>query len=118
MKPRVGEEPINALDNTALKHDIAYQTIQDQYKKDNNKQKALSSVRKADNEFIKGASQSNVQPLGKISAVLIKMKELGESTGLLPTNTFSGIGSNHISFTTKSGKQIQFTKKHMIQQQD
>ena len=44
MKPRPGDGPINDLDNTALKHDIAYQTIQDQYKRDNNKQKALSSV--------------------------------------------------------------------------
>ena len=80
FKPRAGEEPINDLDNTALKHDIAYQKIQDQYKVDKDKQKALSAVRKADDEFISSAKNSSVQPLGKISAGLIK--ELGESTGI------------------------------------
>ena len=30
LNPKPGEEPINDLDRTALKHDIAYQKIQDQ----------------------------------------------------------------------------------------
>ena len=47
-KPRPGDGPINDLDNTALKHDIAYQTIQDQYKRDKDKPKALAAVRKTD----------------------------------------------------------------------
>ena len=72
LNPKPGEEPINDLDRTALKHDIAYQKIQDQYKVDKDKQKALALVRKADDEFIKEASQSSVQPLGKVSAALIK----------------------------------------------
>ena len=62
MQAKPGEGPINDLDNTALKHDIAYQKIQDQYKKDKNKQKALSEVRKADDEFISSAKNSSVQP--------------------------------------------------------
>ena len=74
MVPKPGDGPINDLDNTALKHDIAYQKIQDQYKRDNDKQKALSAVRKADDEFISSAKNSSVQPLGKISAGLIKAK--------------------------------------------
>ena len=73
-KPRPGDGPINDLDNTALKHDIAYQTIQDQYKRDKDKPKALTAVRKADDEFITQARNSSVQPLGKISAGLIKAK--------------------------------------------
>ena len=109
FKPRAGEEPINDLDNTALKHDIAYQKIQDQYKVDKDKQKALSAVRKADDEFISSAKNSNVQPLGKISAGLIKAKEIGESTGILSTKTFSGLG---VKFRTKDGKEVSFTKKH------
>ena len=108
MKAKAGEEPINDLDNTALKHDIAYQKIQDQYKVDKDKQKALVSVHKADNEFISDASKSNVQPLGKISAGLIKAKEIGESTGILSTKTFSGLG---VKFRTKDGKEVSFTKK-------
>ena len=109
MKPRAGEEVKDALDATALRHDIAYQTIQDQYKRDKDKPKALAAVRKADDEFITQARNSGVQPLGKISAGLIKMKELGESTGVLSTKTFSGLG---VKFHTKDGKEVSFTKKH------
>ena len=109
MKPRAGEEVKDALDATALRHDIAYQTIQDQYKKNKNKPKALAAVRKADDEFITQARHSSVQPLVKISAGLIKMKELGKSTGILSTTTFSGLG---VTFHTKDGKEVSFTKKH------
>jgi len=108
-QPKAGEEPINELDaKGALPHDIAYLKIQEQYKKDHNKQKALSAVRKADDEFIKVASNSSIQPLGKISAGLIKAKEIGESTGLLSTKTFSGLG---VKFRTKNGKEVNFFKK-------
>ena len=109
LNPKPGEEPINDLDRTALKHDIAYQKIQDQYKVDKDKQKALALVRKADDEFIKEASQSSVQPLGKVSAGLIKAKELGEKTGIISTKTFSGLG---VRFRTKDGKEVAFVKKH------
>ena len=109
LNPKPGEEPINDLDRTALKHDIAYQKIQDQYKVDKNKQKAIALVRKAGDEFIREASQSNVQPLGKVSAGLIKAKELGEKTGLISTKTFSGLG---VRFRTKDGKEVAFVKKH------
>ena len=84
--------------------------IQNQYKKDGNKQNALAATRKADDEFIKEAVRSNVQPLGAISAGLIKAKEIGEKTGIINTKTFSGLG-NKISFTTKDGKLVNFTKK-------
>ena len=109
LNPKPGEEPINDLDRTALKHDIAYQKIQDQYKVDKNKQKAIALVRKADDEFVKEASQSSVQPLGKVSAGLIKAKELGEKTGIISTKTFSGLG---VRFRTKDGKEVAFVKKH------
>ena len=73
MKPRPREEPKDDLDaKAALPHDIAYQKIQEQYRRDGDKQKALTAVKKADDEFIKEASKSSVQPLGKISAGLIK----------------------------------------------
>ena len=97
------------MDKTALAHDIAYQKIQDQYKVDKNKQKALALVRKADDEFINEAKNSSVQPLGKISAGLIKAKSLGESTNRKSTKTFSGLG---VRFRTKDGKEVAFVKKH------
>ena len=65
-------------------------------------------MHKVDEEFIKEASNSSVQPLGKISAGIIKAKELGEKVGLLNTSTFSGLGVN---FKTKDGRNISFTKK-------
>ena len=49
-----------------------------------------------------------VQPLGTISAGIIKAKE---KVGVLDSKTFSGMGNNKISFTTKSGKVVTFNKK-------
>ena len=61
MKPRPGEEPKDDLDaKAALPHDIAYQKIQEQYRRDGGKQKVLTAVKKADDEFIKEASKSSV----------------------------------------------------------
>ena len=108
LRPKKGEEAKDPLDATALKHDIAYKMIQDEYKKTGNKQKALQAVHKADDLFIKEAKNSPVQPLGNISATIIKAKELGEKTGIINTNTFSGLG---VKFKTKSGKEVSFTKK-------
>ena len=78
MQPKKGEEPVNDLDKIALKHDIAYKQIQDEYKHEHNKQKALNRVHKADDEFIDEAKHSTVQPLGNISAKIIQANKLGE----------------------------------------
>ena len=110
-KPRPNEEPINQLDSIALKHDIAYDKIKKEYSKDRNKQKALTKVHNADEQFIREAKNSNVQPLGTISAGIIKAKEIAEKVGVLDSKTFSGMGNNKISFTTKSGKVVTFNKK-------
>ena len=112
LNPKKGELPINQLDNIALSHDKKYKLIKDQYNIDHDKTKAISAVHKADDEFINAASQSNVQPLGKISAGIIKAKELAEKVGVLDTKTFSGMGNKTVSFVTKNGREIKFTKKH------
>ena len=110
MKPKKGEEPRDSLDAIALRHDIAYQKIQNEYKQDKtNKQKYLNKVHDADEEFIKEASNSNVQPLGKIAANIIKGKEELEKRGYIDSKTFSGLGS--VNFKTKNGKTVSFTKK-------
>ena len=109
--PKRGEEVKNSLDNIALSHDKLYKSAQDQYKIDHNKEKALNAIRSADDKFIQEAKNSNVQPLGKISAGIIKAKELAESANILSTKTFSGLG-NKVAFTTKSGKVVSFSKKH------
>ena len=112
LNPKKGELPINQLDNIALSHDKKYKLIKDQYNIDHDKTKAISAVHKADDEFINDASQSNVQPLGKISAGIIKAKQLAEKVGVLDTKTFSGMGNKTVSFVTKNGREIKFTKKH------
>ena len=112
LNPKKGELPINQLDNIALSHDKKYKLIKDQYNIDHDKTKAISAVHKADDEFINAASQSNVQPLGKISAGIIKAKELAEKVGVLNTKTFSGMGNKTVSFVTKNGREIKFSKKH------
>ena len=108
LRPKQGEEPINQLDNIALKHDVNYKLIQDEYKKDHNKQKALTKVHQADKEFIQEAKHSSVQPLGKISSGLIAMKSAAEKANIIDSKTFSGLG---VSFKTKDGKIVQFNKK-------
>ena len=97
-KPRVNEQPVNQLDAVALSHDIAYDKIKKEYLKDGNKQKAIKAVHNADEVFINNASNSNVQPLGKISAGIIKAKEIAEKAGVLNTGTFSGLGNKNMSF--------------------
>ena len=87
---------------------IIYKKIQDEYKKDGNKQKAMYRVHQADEDFIKDAKNSNVQPLGSISAGIIKAKEMAEKSNILSSKTFSGLG---INFKTKSGKEVSFTKE-------
>ena len=86
--------------------------LKKEYLKDGNKQKAIKAVHTADEFFINNASDSNIQPLGKISAGIIKAKELAEKAGVLNTSTFSGLGNKNVSFKTKSGREITFTKKH------
>ena len=108
LRPKQGEEVKNSLDAIALNHDINYKLIQDEYKKDHNKQKALSKVHQADKEFIQEAKNSSVQPLGKISAGLIAGKMAAEKANIIDSKTFSGLG---VSFKTKDGKIVQFNKK-------
>ena len=107
-KPRVNEQ----LDSVALSHDIAYDKIKKEYLKDESKQKVIKAVHNADEVFIDNASNSNIQTLGKISAGIIEAKELAEKAGVLNTSTFSGLGNKNVSFKTKSGREINFTKKH------
>ena len=77
-KPRVNEQPINQLDSVALSHDISYDKIKKEYLKDGNKQKAIKAIHNADEVLIDNASNSNIQTLRKISAGIIKAKELAK----------------------------------------
>ena len=53
----------------------------------------INNVWKADQEFINEANNQNDDPvMGKISANLIRAKRLGEQTGILSSEKFSGFG--------------------------
>ena len=117
LNPKKGEEPINSLDEVALKHDVNYIKIKNKYDKDHDKEKALREIHKVDADFIRDSKNSSVQPLGNIASKIIQAKVLGEKTGILNSKTFSDLG---VKFTTKDGKTVSFQKKekNMIQQQD
>ena len=88
--------PLNKLDAAAKKHDYAYLHEKEEYIKDHDKKKHINNVWKADQEFINEANNQNDDPvMGKISANLIRAKRLGEQTGILSTEKFSGFGKKH-----------------------
>ena len=108
-RPKPGEEPINKLDTIAMVHDIAYSKAKKNYIIDGDKQKALSTIHESDNKFINEASKEGV--LGKVASTLMYGKMKAEQNNLISSKTFSGMGNNKISFTTKSGKVVTFKKK-------
>ena len=107
-KPRAGEEPINKLDTIAMNHDIAYSKAKKEYLQDNDKTKALNKIHESDREFIKDAAKEGA--LGKIASGSMYGKMKAEENNIINSKTFSGMGN--VAFTTKSGKIVNFTKKH------
>jgi len=107
--PKQGELPINKLDAIAMKHDIEYAKTKKEYQQDNNKQKALNRIHASDREFINEASKEGA--LGKVASGVMFAKMKAEENGIIDSKTFSGMG-NKISFTTKTGKVVAFSKKH------
>ena len=78
------------------KHDYAYLHEKEEYMKDHDKKKHINNVWKVDQEFINESNNQNDDPvMGKISANLIRAKRLGEQTGILSSETFSGFGKKH-----------------------
>ena len=107
-KPRANEEPINKLDEIAMRHDIAYAKAKKEYSQDNDKTKALNKIHESDREFIKDAAKEGV--LGKVASAAMYTKLKAEENNIISSKTFSGMGQ--VAFKTKSGKTVTFTKKH------
>ena len=105
-----GEEPINKLDSIALSHDIAYAKAKKEYLNDGNKEQALKKIHDSDKQFIKDASKEGT--LGKIASGVIYSKMKAEENHLIDSKTFSGMGSKAVTFKTKDGREVAFTKKH------
>ncbi len=108
-KPKQNELPINKLDEVAMNHDIAYAKAKKEYNQTGNKQEALKKIHNSDKEFIKDASKTGA--LGKIASGIIYSKMKAEENGIINSKTFSGMG-NKVTFKTKDGREIAFTKKH------
>jgi len=107
-RPKKGEEPINKLDEIAMKHDIAYAKAKKEYSQDNDKTKALNKIHESDREFIKDAAKEGV--LGKVASAAMYAKMKGEENNIISSKTLSGMGK--VAFQTKSGKIVTFSKKH------
>ena len=96
MHSKAGQEPLNALYETAYNHDVAYLKAGNAYRANptpENKKIQMHKVWKADDAFVHDAkAQTDDKVMGKIAAGLIRAKELGEKTHLLDTKKFSGFG--------------------------
>ena len=93
--PKTDSMPLNALDRSAYKHDLAYKHELEGFKKDHNKAKHIKNVWNADREFINEAeNQTDDTIMGNLSSKLIETKMNLEENGLLPTETFEGFGLN------------------------
>ena len=87
--------PLNDLDAAAKEHDLAYLREKEEYQKDNDKQKHLNNIWRADDVFVNKAKNSRNDPImGNISSKLIATKEGLEKAGIMDSKRFSGIGKN------------------------
>jgi hypothetical protein len=86
MHSKAGQEPLNALDETAYNHDVAYLKAGNAYRANptpENKKIQMHKVWKAYDAFVHDAkAQTDDKVMGKIAAGLI----------LLDTKKFSGFG--------------------------
>lgn len=90
--------PVNSLDETAKKHDLAYESAKMEYDRTKDKKAFTGRIWKSDEEFIKAANADKDDPdLGHLAAKLMTTKMLGEKSGVLRTSKFSGAGSKRIS---------------------
>ena len=93
--PKTDSIPLNALDRTAYKHDLAYKHELEGFKKDHNKEKHIKNIWNADREFINEAkNQTDDTIMGNLSSKLIETLMNLEQNGILPTKTFEGFGEN------------------------
>ncbi len=111
--PKPGEEPINDLDNVALRHDIAYRDAGQQYDRTKDKKQFNSSIHKADGEFIQKARRSADAPTtGVLVSELMEKKKNLEILGLLPTQKFSGRGLYAIRSNKLQHSNLEATKRN------
>ena len=89
-KPKPNEQPINKLDEIAMRHDIDYAKTKKEYEQTGNKQQALKKIHESDRGFIKDASTQGA--LGKIASGVMYAKMKAEANGIINSKTFSGMG--------------------------
>ena len=85
--------PLKDLDAAAKEHDLAYLREKEEYQKDNDKQKHLNNIWRADDVFVNKAKNSRNDPImGNICSKLIATKEGLEKAGIMDSKRFSGFG--------------------------
>ena len=81
---------VDDLDQYAKDHDYSYLKEKTEYENDNNKQKHMVNIWKADDEFVRKAYNSKDEPImGPLSSKLISTKESLEKNNLMDTKRFS-----------------------------
>ena len=97
-RPKHWPKHINHIDEAAMRHDIAYRDIENDYKSNptpENKKRQIDKVwNDADEAFITTVKRyKDEDPKVALACEnLIKLKRKGEQLGVLPTKTFSGFG--------------------------
>ena len=95
--PKEHSQPINSIDAAALRHDLQYENIGNDYFKNptpENKKRQLKRIHDEDDIFINDVKRNRAEDpkVADIASNLIRLKKLGEQTGLLDSRKFSGFG--------------------------
>ena len=96
LREKLGDtQPLDDLDAFAKDHDYSYLKEGDEYARDQDKQKHIQNVWKADDIFVQKSKNSKDEVvMGPVASKLIATKEALEKSGILDTKTFTGFGSN------------------------
>ena len=95
--PKPTSLPRNRLDADAMRHDIRYGEIADQYYQNptpENKRRKMAEIHQEDQIFIDSVNRHRADdPVVAVAAEnLIKLKKIGEQYGILDSRKFSGFG--------------------------
>ena len=95
--PKRSSFPINRIDEDAMRHDIRYGEIAEQYYQNptpENKRQKLAEIHGEDRIFIENVQQHRADDpiVADTAAALIRAKKFAEEHGLLDSRRFSGFG--------------------------
>ena len=95
--PKPSSQPINRIDEDAMRHDIRYGEIADEYHRNptpENRTRKLQQIHDEDEVFIRNVRQhrDDDPAVAKVASALITAKRFAEQHHLLDSRKFSGFG--------------------------